>query len=60
MVLKVQTDGSKTPVLAVQEALDNLVLVLGRVKSQFQAEVLKHRALDGTEDQFGGAGEGFF
>ncbi|BGP40073.1 DNA-directed RNA polymerase II core subunit [Rhodotorula kratochvilovae] len=60
VVLKVQTDGSKTPVVAVQEAINNLVLLLGKIKGQFQQELLKHKALEGTEDQFGGAGEGFF
>lgn len=60
VVLKVQTDGTKTPVIAVQEALSALVLLLGRIKAQFGQEVLKHKALDGTEDQFGGAGEGFY
>ncbi|GAA5821461.1 hypothetical protein JCM3770_000911 [Rhodotorula araucariae] len=60
VVLKVQTDGSKTPVVAIQEAITNLVLLLGRIKNQFQSELLKHKALEGSEDQFGGAGEGFF
>ncbi|GAA5898753.1 hypothetical protein JCM8208_005387 [Rhodotorula glutinis] len=60
VVLKVQTDGTKTPVIAVQEALSALVLLLGKIKTQFGQEVLKHKALDGTEDQFGGAGEGFY
>lgn len=60
VVLKVQTDGSKTPIVAVQEAMNALVLLLGRIKAQFQQELNKARALEGTDDAFGGAGEGFY
>ncbi|BGP32077.1 DNA-directed RNA polymerase II core subunit [Rhodotorula toruloides] len=60
VVLKVQTDGSRTPLVAVQEAINTLLILLGRVRSQFQQEAVRARALEGTEDQFAGSGEGFF
>ncbi|GAA5962090.1 hypothetical protein JCM8115_002912 [Rhodotorula mucilaginosa] len=58
--LKVQTDGTKTPIVAVQEAINALIMLLSRVKKEFSQEVLKVKTLEGTEDQFGGAGEGFY
>lgn len=58
--LKVQTDGTKTPIVAVQDAINNLIVLLSKVKREFSNEVLKVTALEGTEDQFGGAGEGFY
>jgi DNA-directed RNA polymerase II subunit RPB11 len=60
VVLKVQTDGSRTPLVAVQEAINALIFLLGKIKGQFQQEATRARALEGTEDQFAGAGEGFF
>ncbi|GAA6027139.1 hypothetical protein JCM8097_002423 [Rhodosporidiobolus ruineniae] len=60
VVLKVQTDGSKTPIVAVQEAMNALLLLLGKIRSAFTQEVLRARALDGGEDEFGGAEGGFF
>ncbi|GAA6015291.1 hypothetical protein JCM10207_008938 [Rhodosporidiobolus poonsookiae] len=56
VVLKVQTDGSKTPIVAVQEAMNALVLTLGKIKQQFQQEVIKVRALEGTGDEYGAEG----
>lgn len=48
VVLKVQTDGTATPVQAVQAALTALINTLAAVKGQFSNEVLKARAR--TED----------
>lgn len=58
--LKVQTDGSKTPIVAVQDAINNLIVLLSKVKREFAAEVRKVTTLEGTDEQFGGAGEGFY
>ncbi|GAA5919112.1 hypothetical protein JCM6882_005126 [Rhodosporidiobolus microsporus] len=60
VVIKVQTDGSQTPIVAVQDAISQLILLLSRVKTAFQNEVIKVRALEGGEDEFGGAEGGFF
>jgi DNA-directed RNA polymerase II subunit RPB11 len=47
--LKVQTDGTETPIVAVQNAIQSLIVLLGRVKSSFQQEVLKKKAYEGDE-----------
>ncbi|GAA5821497.1 hypothetical protein JCM11491_002104, partial [Sporobolomyces phaffii] len=60
VVLKLQTDGSQTPIQAVQNAIGALMLLLGRAKAAFSQELIKSRAMDGVDDAFGGAGEGFF
>ncbi|GAA5951899.1 hypothetical protein JCM21900_004178 [Sporobolomyces salmonicolor] len=59
VVLKLQTDGSQTPIQAVQEAIGALMILLGKCKTAFANELMKVRALEGTEEGFG-AGEGFF
>lgn len=60
VVLKLQTDGSQTAIQAVQNAIQELIVLLGKAKNSFSQELIKSRALDGAEDQFGGAGEGFY
>ncbi|GAA5867240.1 hypothetical protein JCM8547_003131 [Rhodosporidiobolus lusitaniae] len=60
VVLKVQTNGEKTPIVAVQDAINSLLILLGKVRGQFQQEVLRSKALEGGEDDFGGAEGGFF
>ncbi|GAA5914735.1 DNA-directed RNA polymerase II core subunit RPB11 [Sporobolomyces salmoneus] len=60
VVLKLQTDGSQTPIQAVHDAIGQLMLLLGKAKAAFSQELIKSRALDGAEDAFGGAGEGFY
>lgn len=60
VVLKLQTDGSQTAIQAVQNAIQELIVLLGKAKNSFSQELIKSRALDGVEDQFGGAGEGFY
>ncbi|GAA5969761.1 hypothetical protein JCM3765_003449 [Sporobolomyces pararoseus] len=59
VVLKLQTDGSQTPIQAVQNAIGDLMLLLGRAKASFSQELIKSRALEGDNDGFG-AGEGFY
>ncbi|BGP16178.1 hypothetical protein JCM10213_001394 [Rhodosporidiobolus nylandii] len=60
VVIKIQTDGSKTPIVAVQDALNSLVLLLGKIRTTFHNEVIKKRALEGEGDGFGGADGGFY
>ncbi|GAA6062501.1 hypothetical protein JCM10212_006350 [Sporobolomyces blumeae] len=60
VVIKVQTDGSHTPIQAVQAAIAALMLLLGKAKSAFQQELIKVKALDGADDAYGGGTEGFF
>ncbi|KAK4705414.1 DNA-directed RNA polymerase II subunit RPB11, partial [Phenoliferia sp. Uapishka_3] len=50
VVLKIQTDGSFTPIQAVQQACDDLIRTLASMKNQFQNEVLKARARDDGND----------
>jgi DNA-directed RNA polymerase II subunit RPB11 len=45
----VQTDGSVTPIVAVQDAINSLLILLGRVRAQFQQEVLKKKAYEGDD-----------
>ncbi|GAA5829657.1 hypothetical protein JCM3766R1_001252 [Sporobolomyces carnicolor] len=60
VVLKLQTDGSQTPIQAVQNAIGALLLLLGRAKAAFGQELIRSKALEGDQDAFGGAGEGFY
>ncbi|GAA5986799.1 hypothetical protein JCM11641_004795 [Rhodosporidiobolus odoratus] len=59
VVIKIQTDGSKTPIVAIQDAINSLVLLLGKVRSSFQTEVIKKKALSEEDNTYGGEG-GFF
>lgn len=56
-MLKVQTNGIKTPIEAVKEACLALVLLLGNIKTKFGQEVLKAQArgdgdIGGIEDEY--------
>lgn len=53
VVLKVQTDGSFTPVEAVQTACSALVSNLGKMKVEFSKEILKAK---GRDEEFTGMG----
>ncbi|KAL8293637.1 hypothetical protein RQP46_000338 [Phenoliferia psychrophenolica] len=62
VVLKVQTDGSRTPIQAVQSACDDLIRTLASMKNQFQNEVLKAKARedgDGGMEGLDGGGMNF-
>ena len=56
-VLKVQTDGTLTPIQAVQEACQGLILTLSKIKKEFGGELMKARAREGDGM---GLGEGGF
>jgi len=60
VVLKLQTDGSQTPIQAVQNAIGALIVLLGKAKTAFSQELIKSKALEGDQDGFGGAAEGFY
>ncbi|ORY92888.1 hypothetical protein BCR35DRAFT_298480 [Leucosporidium creatinivorum] len=55
VVLKVQTDGELTPIQAVQTAAQQLILILSKMKEQFNTELFKVKAL-GTGQDDGGYG----
>jgi DNA-directed RNA polymerase II subunit RPB11 len=58
VVLKVQTDGAMSPIQAVQEACQQLIVTLAKMKTQFASELLKARAMGegGDEHAFYGGG----
>ncbi|GAA5943725.1 DNA-directed RNA polymerase II core subunit RPB11 [Sporobolomyces koalae] len=60
VVLKLQTDGTQTPIQAVQNAIGALTLLLGKAKAQFSQELIKSRAMDGVDDGFQGGEGGFY
>lgn len=54
VVLKIQTDGTQTPIQAVKSACDGLILQLGQMKEQFEREVFAAKARgDGVDDGTG-------
>lgn len=55
VVLKVQTNGEVTPIQAVQSATQQLILVLSKMKEQFNSELFKVKHL-GTGQDDGGYG----
>lgn len=57
-MLKIQTDGTFTPIQAVQQACDDLIRTLVSMKNQFQNEVLKARARGDDDGMDGGDGGG--
>lgn len=57
-VIKVQTNGSKTPIEAVQDACQKLLQTLAEIKRNFQGEIIKAKGRGGDVGM--GAGEDEF
>ncbi|SCV74016.1 BQ2448_6448 [Microbotryum intermedium] len=60
VVLKIQTDGSASPLTAIGDAVQAIIVILAKMKEQFGQELIKARAL-GTNDEadfYGGGMEG--
>ncbi|SCZ99320.1 BZ3500_MvSof-1268-A1-R1_Chr3-1g05945 [Microbotryum saponariae] len=60
VVLKIQTDGSASPLEAIGDAVQAIIVILAKMKEQFGQELIKARAL-GTNDEgdfYGGGMEG--
>jgi len=49
---QVQTNGEKTPIGAMEEALNGLATETNDVLTQFQAELIKHKSSDGGGAHF--------
>ena len=49
-MLKIQTDGTKTPIEAVQTACEELMRTLASMRNQFSNEVMKQKARDDGND----------
>ncbi|KAI5477276.1 hypothetical protein MNV49_006573 [Pseudohyphozyma bogoriensis] len=58
VIIKLQTDGTMTPIQAVQESCDKLITVLAAMKQQFTQESNMARARGDAGDEGYGALEG--
>lgn len=72
VVIKLQTDGTETPIQSVQEACHDLIKIMHAMKKQLQGELLKAKArgeedeiinggigMEGLEGTGGGGGYGY-
>ncbi|CAH7681024.1 DNA-directed RNA polymerase [Phakopsora pachyrhizi] len=50
-IIKVQTDGSSTPIQAIQESVKSLILILGKMRVSFQNEFRLAKAVGLSDDQ---------